>query len=116
MKDLMEYMAMPYTRVVQERHDESGHYFYGKILELDGCQSTGDSLDELYENLNEAMEGYIELKLERNLPVPEPKDIEEYSGKFNLRLPKSLHKKLAVEAAQEGVSLNQYALYKLSQA
>lgn len=116
MKDLKDYMAMPYTRVVQERNDESGHYFYGKILELDGCQSTGDSLDELYENLNEAMEGYIELKLERNLPIPEPKDIEEYSGKFNLRLPKSLHKKLAVEAAQEGVSLNQYALYKLSQA
>lgn len=116
MKDLKDYMAMPYTRVVQERNDESGHYFYGKILELDGCQSTGDSLDELYENLNEAMEGYIELKIERNLPIPEPKDIEEYSGKFNLRLPKSLHKKLAVEAAQEGVSLNQYALYKLSQA
>lgn len=116
MKSIMDYMAMPYTKVVQERNDESGHYFYGKVMELDGCQSTGDTLDELYENLNEAMEGYIELKLERGLPVPEPKDSEEYSGKFNLRLPKSLHKRLAVEAAQEGVSLNQYAVYKLSQA
>lgn len=115
MRTVKEYMELPYTRVVQERNDESGHYFYGKILELEGCQSTGDTLDELYENLNEAMEGYIELKLERHLPVPEPKDVEEYSGKFNLRLPKSLHKRLAVEAAQEGVSLNQYAVYKLSQ-
>lgn len=115
MRTVKDYMVLPYTRVVQERNDESGHYFYGKILELEGCQSTGDTLDELYENLNEAMEGYIELKLERHLSVPEPKDVEEYSGKFNLRLPKSLHKRLAVEAAQEGVSLNQYAVYKLSQ-
>lgn len=115
MRTVKEYMELPYTRVVQERNDESGYYFYGKILELDGCQSTGTTLDELYENLNEAMEGYIELKLERNLPIPEPKDVEEYSGKFNLRLPKSLHKRLTIEAAQEGVSLNQYAVYKLSQ-
>lgn len=116
MRSLHEYMELPYTIIIQERHEDTDHYFYGKIMELDGCQSTGDTLEELYENLNEAMEGYIELKLERNLPVPEPKDLESYSGKFNLRLPKSLHKRLANEAAQEGVSLNQYALYKLSQA
>lgn len=113
---LEDYMKLPYTRVVQERNDDTGHYFYGKILELDGCQSTGETLEDLYMNLNEAMEGYIETKLEHGFPVPEPKDIEEYSGKFNLRLPKSLHKRLAMEASQEGVSLNQYALYKLSQS
>lgn len=112
---LEDYMKLPYTRVVQERNDDTGHYFYGKILELDGCQSTGETLEDLYRNLNEAMEGYIETKLECGFPVPEPKDIEEYSGKFNLRLPKSLHRRLAIEASQEGVSLNQYALYKLSQ-
>lgn len=38
----------------------------------------------------------------------------EYSGKISLRLPKSLHKDLASYAKQEGVSLNQYLLYKLS--
>ena len=54
-----DYMKLPYTRLVQEMDDESGHYFYGRILELDGCQSTGDTLDELYSSLNEAMEGYI---------------------------------------------------------
>ncbi len=116
MRSKEEYLRMPYTRVVQERNDETGHYFYGKILELDGCQSTGETIGELYENLNEAMEGYIEVKLANGLTIPEPKEFEEYSGKFNLRIPKSLHRKLAMEASQEGVSLNQYALYKLSQA
>lgn len=115
MQSKEEYLKMPYTRIVQERDDDTGHYFYGKILELDGCQSTGETIEELYENLNEAMEGYIEVKLENGFPIPEPKELEEYSGKFNLRLPKSLHQRLAMEALQEGVSLNQYALYKLSQ-
>lgn len=109
------YMKLPYTRIIQERNDESGHYYYGRILELDGCQSTGNTVEELNENLTEAMEGYIEVKLDKGVSIPEPKDFENYSGKFNLRLPKSLHCKLAIEAEKEGVSLNQYAIYKLSQ-
>ena len=40
--------------------------------------------------------------------------LEEYSGKVNLRIPRSLHKELAEHARQEGVSLNQYMVYKLS--
>ena len=38
--EVKDYMELPYTRIVKEMNDESGHYFYGKILELDGCQST----------------------------------------------------------------------------
>jgi Uncharacterized protein encoded in hypervariable junctions of pilus gene clusters len=38
----------------------------------------------------------------------------EYSGKISLRVPKSLHKELVERAKCEGVSLNQYALFKLS--
>ena len=40
--------------------------------------------------------------------------LDEYSGRVLLRLPRSLHKALREEAAAEGVSLNQYLLYKLS--
>jgi len=38
----------------------------------------------------------------------------EYSGKLMLRIPKELHKQLAESARANGVSLNQYAIYKLS--
>lgn len=95
-------------------NDESGHYFYGSILELDGCQSTGETLQELYESLNEAMEGYLEVKLEKGLPIPEPHKVDEFSGKFNVRIPKSLHQRLTIEAEKEHVSLNQLVLYKLA--
>lgn len=42
------------------------------------------------------------------------KSLEEYSGKLVLRIPRSLHKELKEEAEIEGVSLNQYMLYKLA--
>lgn len=42
------------------------------------------------------------------------KELEEYSGRLVLRIPRSLHKSLKEAAAVEGVSLNQYMLYKLS--
>ena len=49
--------------------------------------------------------------------LPEPK-VEprrrEFSGKFNVRIPKSLHAALAQEAEAEGVSLNQLVLAKLA--
>ncbi len=70
--DIKEIMNRPYTRVVEEINDESGHYFYGKILEFDGCQSTGDTLEELDANLNEAMEGWLEVKLKYGLSIPAP--------------------------------------------
>lgn len=112
--EVRDYMKLPYTRLVQEINDESGHYFYGRILELDGCQSTSATLEGLYDSLNEAMEGYLQVKLENNLPIPIPESADHYSGKFVVRLPKSLHQRLVIEAEKEGVSLNQLALYKLA--
>lgn len=40
--------------------------------------------------------------------------VEDYSGKLNIRIPRSLHRDLAQQAKADGVSLNQYILYKLA--
>lgn len=48
------------------------------------------------------------------LTLEEYKEQREYSGKLMLRIPKELHKTLAEAAKVNGVSLNQYALYKLA--
>ena len=113
-KTVQEYMALPYNYIIQPIHDESGSYFYGRVMELDGCQSTGESFETAYESLREAMEGYLETKIDNGFDVPEPVGSNDFSGKFVLRIPKSLHFRLSVEAEKEGISLNQYALYKLS--
>jgi predicted HicB family RNase H-like nuclease len=46
--------------------------------------------------------------------IPVPFAEQSYSGKFNVRVGESLHRKLARDAAQDGLSLNQYVLRKLS--
>ena len=57
------------------------------------------------------------LPLEEDMPIKEKEsNNKEYSGQFRLRLPKSLHKHLAERAKAEGVSLNQFCVYVLSQA
>jgi len=46
--------------------------------------------------------------------VPEPIAIKKYSGKFMVRIPPELHRHLALEAAEAGISLNRLASDKLS--
>jgi predicted HicB family RNase H-like nuclease len=46
--------------------------------------------------------------------VPEPIAIKKYSGKFMVRIPPDLHRRLTIEAAEAGVSLNRLASDKLN--
>ncbi len=48
--------------------------------------------------------------------VPEPLSTRTYSGRFNLRVGEALHRRLALEAAEQQISLNQYVVRKLSSA
>jgi len=47
--------------------------------------------------------------------IPEPIASKSYSGKFMIRIPPDVHRNLAVQAAESGVSLNRLASSKLSQ-
>ncbi|MBM3124515.1 MAG: type II toxin-antitoxin system HicB family antitoxin [Chloroflexi bacterium] len=46
--------------------------------------------------------------------IPEPIAVKKYSGKFMVRIPPELHRRLAIEAAESGVSLNRLASDRLS--
>jgi predicted RNase H-like HicB family nuclease len=109
-----DYMKLPYNINIKRVEDESGAYYFATVLELDGCMSHGETIEEASVNIREAMEGWIETKLEAGYEVPKPFSPETYSGKFMIRIPKTLHARLVREAENEGISLNQYALYKLS--
>ncbi|GJQ49622.1 MAG: type II toxin-antitoxin system HicB family antitoxin [Candidatus Kuenenia stuttgartiensis] len=46
--------------------------------------------------------------------IPEPIANRTYSGKFMVRVPPEEHRKLAIQAAEAGVSINRLASAKLS--
>ncbi len=48
-------------------------------------------------------------------PRPEPIATKRYSGKFMVRVPPEVHRNLAIQAAESGISLNRIASAKLSQ-
>ena len=77
--------------------------------DLPGMVAAGATLNEAARYLPDAIDSWIEGARRAGLPVPEPSRAEdEYSGRFVLRMAKSLHRRLAEAAHAEGVSLNSY--------
>ncbi|PKO22966.1 MAG: toxin-antitoxin system HicB family antitoxin [Chloroflexi bacterium HGW-Chloroflexi-1] len=103
-KTLEYYMNLPYT-IELERDPEEGWFVRAK--ELRGCTSQGDTPEKAMAMIQDAMQAWIEVALETGIPIPEPRPAEAYSGKFVVRVPRSLHRQLAKNAEAEGVSLNQ---------
>jgi len=104
-KDLDYYLNLPYTF---EMIWDPDHAWFIRVKELPGCMSQGDDPDDAIEMIRDAMRGWIGVALEEGIPVPEPQPDEDYSGKFVVRVPRSLHRQLAEAAEREGVSLNQF--------
>ena len=104
--ELARYLDAPYVRMIIPNAEEGG--YLAEVLELPGCITDGDTLEEAYRNLEEAMAGWIEASLENGRPIPEPVGDKEYSGHFPLRMSTELHRAAALRAMQEGVSLNQW--------
>ena len=104
-KKVEYYMNLPYT--IEMRQEPEGGWFV-RVKELRGCMSDGDTPEEAATMIQEAMELWLEVALEEGVPIPEPRPESDYSGKFVVRVPRSLHRELVETAEQEGVSLNQY--------
>lgn len=111
-KDLKYYMNLPYRVEIIPDEEDGGYVF--RLPELPGCITTANSLEEGLRLLNDAKESWLSACLEDGILIPEPLKLEDYSGQFKLRIPKSLHRQLAQRSSEEGVSMNQLCLYLLS--
>ena len=115
-RTIEEYLDLPYTIEVQKDDSDGEIAYAARVVELPGCITQGDTFEELEVMMQDAMRAWIESALEDGVPVPEPRKAEEYSGKFVVRVPRSLHRQLATVAERDGVSLNTYVNTTLAQA
>ncbi len=76
----------------------------------------GDTPEEAVHEARLVLEGFVEIYQEDGLPLPEPENVAAYSGRLNLRMPKTLHYKLARLAETEGISLNTLIITRLSES
>lgn len=103
---LEELIARPWSMEIVG----DGDMFAASVPELPGCLAEGATREEALANLEEALASWLSAALESGFDVPAPKgeaEPEEYSGRFSVRLPRSLHRRLAARAETEGCSLNQ---------
>lgn len=112
MKNLEYYMGLSYKVEIIKDETEGGYVL--SVPDLKGCITCADSLEKGMEMLDDAKKQWFMAALENGYEIPEPNKLDNYSGQFKLRLPKSLHKELAEKSKQEGISMNQYCLYLLS--
>ena len=112
MRTVEEYMKLPYRLEMVPDQEEGG--FVVSFPDLPGCLSSGETYEEALKNAEDAKREWMTAALEEGVDVPEPDSLEAYSGQFKLRMPKSLHRHLAQQARREGVSMNQYCIYRLS--
>lgn len=112
MKDLNYYMGLDYKIEIIPDIEEGGYALH--CPELPGCITCAATIEEGLEMLEDAKKCWFTACIEDNVAIPEPTTIENYSGQFKLRMPKSLHKELAERSKQEGISMNQYCVYLLS--
>jgi antitoxin HicB len=110
-KTLEYYMELKYPITI---HIAPEGGFVAEIEDLPGCLAQGETLEETYAEIEVARKLWLETTYEDAQDIPLPRDDRDYSGKFIVRVPKSLHRQLDVLADREGVSLNQYLVSELS--
>ncbi|WP_373526179.1 type II toxin-antitoxin system HicB family antitoxin [Nostoc sp.] len=110
----LEYYLNLHYPVTLHPSPEGG--YVAQIKDLPGCLTQGETLEETMANINEARELWVETAYEASDDIPLPSSDNSYSGKLLVRMPKSLHRRLAETAEHEGVSLNQYIVSLLSAA
>lgn len=89
--------------------------YTAEIPDLQGCLTQGESLEEAIENIAEARQLWLETAYEFGDNIPLPSTENKYSGKYPLRISPELHRKLALEAERQRISLNQYISQRLSE-
>ena len=112
MKTLEYYLSLPYKLEIVPDTEEGG--YAARYPELPGCITCADTLEAVTLNAADAKKAWLEAALEEGIEIHKPNSLEDYSGQFKLRLPRSLHRALAEHSQKEGVSMNQYCVYLLS--
>ena len=95
-----------YPFTIRPLSAEDGGGFLIEYPDLPGCHSDGETPEQAIVNGRDAMRSYLLSCRKHGDPIPKPNSSAASSGQFRLRMPKSLHARLAAQAEREGVSLN----------
>jgi predicted HicB family RNase H-like nuclease len=94
---------------------EDDNEYVGLCAEFPSLSWLADTPEKALNGIRKLVADVLSDMIEDNEPIPEPIACRHFSGKFMVRVPPDVHRKLAIQAAESGVSLNRIASSKLNQ-
>lgn len=98
-------------RIVWSEEDKE---YVGLCAEFPSLSWLSKSSEAALRGIQKCVKDVIQDLEKSKEPIPEPFSLQNYSGKFVVRVPPQVHRKLSLEAAEAGVSLNRIISQKLA--
>lgn len=99
-------------RVLWSEEDQE---FVGLCAEFPGLSWLQSSPETALKGIRSLVKSTVKDMTKNKESIPDPISVKKYSGKFMVRVPPEVHRHLAIEAAESGISLNRIASAKLAQ-
>jgi predicted HicB family RNase H-like nuclease len=93
---------------------EDDQEYAGLCTEFKSLSWLDKTPEAALKGIREIVQGVIKDMSQTGEEIPEPIACKRYSGKFMVRVPPEVHRNLAIQASESGVSLNRIAGAKLS--
>lgn len=94
---------------------EEDNEYVGLCAEFPSLSWLADAPEKALQGIRKIVADVLSDMGENNESIPKPIAIKYFSGEFMVRVPPDVHRKLAIQAAESGVSLNRLVSSKLSQ-
>ena len=101
-----------YTYRVEWSEEDQLHI--ARCLEFPSLAAHGNTVENALKEIEKVVEEVVMWMQEKNEEIPEPFGLKKYKGNLTLRVPAEVHRNLSIKSAEEGVSVNQYILSKIS--
>jgi predicted HicB family RNase H-like nuclease len=93
---------------------EADQAYIGRVAEFESLATHGATLVDALHEIMDVVGYVLEDLAASGEAIPQPLSKRPFSGQLRLRMPEALHRTLAIEAAQQRVSLNQWINLKLA--
>ena len=103
---------MKHAVVVSWSDEDEG--YIATVPELPGCSAFGETEEEAIKEVKIAASLWISAAKEAGRPIPEPIVEKKFKGRYPLRIPEDLRRRLELEAKRKGVSLNKLILHRIA--
>lgn len=90
--------------------------YVGLCAEYPGLSWLSSTPEDAFHGIRQVVANVVEDMRKSEEKIPEPFATRKFSGRFMIRIPPELHRRLVIEAAEAGISLNRLVSDKLSNA